>query len=128
MRQYCWALRPLQGTRTQSLWARQELSDPHHHPILHIVIYNPTAIPRQSPAYMEKHLLTFTLHRIDPSHPPRPETNTLREKNIVGGGTLPDFQTYCKGPIKTVGHWHKNRIAHQCGESRAQKHALTWKV
>lgn len=36
---------------------------------------------------------------------PRVVSTILKEKNKVGGSTLPDFTTYCKTAIKTVSYW-----------------------
>ena len=38
----CGVSRPLQGDRTQSLWPRQELPDPYHHPTCLILMPSPT--------------------------------------------------------------------------------------
>jgi len=45
-----WDLRPLRGDKTQSLWPRQELPDPHHPPTPLLVMPPPPREPSPTPS------------------------------------------------------------------------------
>ena len=70
------------------------------------MIYKFNVIPSKIPVNyfvdIGKLILTFTWR----NQRPRVVSTILKEKNKVGGSTLPDFTTYCKAAvIKTVSYW-----------------------